>query len=68
MDNLKRDDEFYEDFLDTDVYAEDTCAVLRFDEDGYDADGYDEDGYSIHGHDRAGYERSGVHRDDEPIS
>ena len=68
MDNLKRDDEFCEDFLDTDGYVEDVYDELGFDEDGYDVDGYDEDGYSIHSYDRDGYDRDRVHRDDEPIS
>ena len=68
MDNLQRDDEFYENFLERDEYVEGVCDELGFDEDGYDVDGYDEDGYSIHGYDRDGYDRDGVHRDDEPIS
>jgi hypothetical protein len=44
MDNLQRDDEFYEDFLDTDGYVEDVYDELGFDEDGYDVDGYEKMG------------------------
>jgi hypothetical protein len=37
MDYLQRDDEFCEDFLDSDGYVDDE---FGFDEDGYDEDGY----------------------------